>query len=164
MPTVPRTVIHVGVLIGVAAVSNSGRVRDLTLLDALGWAPGDRTTTDLRDDAILLQRHPTGPHRINSRREAFLPAGARTLLGITANSRVLLAADPAHDLLTIYPCTLVATLLTYHHQFESTAPTASRLDRPASRPNTQPPPFSATEPAAAPAGRLPVVSIQGEKP
>jgi len=164
MPTVPGTTTCAGVVIGVAAVSHSGRVRDLTLLDALGWAPGDRTTIGLRDGAILLQRHPKGPHRINNRREAFLPAGARALLGITANTRVLLSANPAHDLLAIYPCALVATLLTDlhsdHHEHRTgrnehgpTASSAGRPDRPAASTDTQPPQTGAS-------AWLPVVSIQ----
>lgn len=169
MPTLPRPVTHAGVLIGVAAVSHSGRVRDLPLLDALGWAPGDRTTTDLQDGTILLHRHPTGPHRINNRREAFLPAGARALLGIAANTRVLLAADPAHDVLAIYPCTLVASLLTDHQNTHRTRspehePTTHRPHHPASRPNTKPMQTDATEPARTPVGRLPVVSIRGDRP
>lgn len=168
MPTLPRTLTHGGVLIGVA-VSHSGRVRDLTLLDALGWAPGDRTTTDIQDGAILLQRHPTGPHRINNRREAFLPAGARALLGIAANTRVLLAADPTRDILAIYPDTLVAAILTDHQNTHRTRsqghePTAHRPDHPAFRPDTQPMQTDATEPARTLVGRLPVVSIRGDTP
>ena len=43
MPSVPTRRHDAQFLVGVAAVSHSGRVRDQVLFDALEWAPGDRT-------------------------------------------------------------------------------------------------------------------------
>lgn len=108
LPTVPG---RVDLLLGVAAVSHSGRVRDQPLLDALGWTAGDLIAVEIRDSTLLLRRDPAGPYRINARGQVFLPAGARTLLGITANSRVALVAIPARNLLLVHPCVVVTALL-----------------------------------------------------
>jgi hypothetical protein len=80
VPALPTIRHATDLLIGVAAVSHSGRVRDQALLDALSWAPGDRHSVDLLDSTILVRRTPTGPYSINTRGQVFLPTGLRDLL------------------------------------------------------------------------------------
>jgi hypothetical protein len=98
-------------MIGVAAVSHSGRVRDQVLLDALGWSPGDRLRLTVLDSTLLLHRHPEGTQVINTRGQVFLPASTRALLRIADNDRVALVAAPRQGLLMVHPCAVIGALL-----------------------------------------------------
>jgi bifunctional DNA-binding transcriptional regulator/antitoxin component of YhaV-PrlF toxin-antitoxin module len=107
----PRVPADAGLLLGVAAVSHSGRVRDRVLINALGWQPGDRLRLDITNTAIMIRRDPQGRFSLNDRAQIFLPAGARAHFRIADNQRVTLLADPTHDLLSIYPCAVAAAVL-----------------------------------------------------
>jgi bifunctional DNA-binding transcriptional regulator/antitoxin component of YhaV-PrlF toxin-antitoxin module len=95
-----------------AGVDHSGRVRDRLVLAALGWEPGDRTDVTVRLRALVLRRVATGGVPIDARGRVFVPAGARALFAITTDDRVLLAADPRHGRLIVYPVRVLAALLT----------------------------------------------------
>lgn len=149
-------------MIGIAAVSHSGRVRDSAVMSALGWMPGDRIAVNPTADAVLLRRDPAAQHHMDDRGLVFLPATARAQLSIDANDRVVLVATRASNLLTVYPCTIVTSLLATIHTELATPPgqsphtttsTRRRLPRPA-QPIT----------AAAADTRLPVVVIQPDRP
>jgi hypothetical protein len=129
----PRTTHNSGLVIGIASVSHSGRVRDIAVMSALGWVPGDRIAVDLTADALLLRRDAAAAHRVDDRGLVFLPAGSRTLLGIADNTRVVLVAIPAKDLLAVYPCTVVTALLATLHTELTTPnpdPTGDTTDPP----------------------------------
>lgn len=128
MSPLPSVVGSAGLLIGVAAISHSGRVRDQALLEALGWAPGDRIVVDPQNSVIILRRYRTGAFKINRRRQVFLPAGARKLLNIADNARVVLVAVPAWDTLLVYPVTVVAQLLAHDNNLLHAGP-ATRQPR-----------------------------------
>ena len=98
-------------VLGMAAVDHSGRVRDRLVLAALGWQPGDPTDVTVRPRALVLRRVTNGGVPIDARGRVFLPAGARALFGVTVDERVLLAADPGRGLLIVYPVRVVAALL-----------------------------------------------------
>jgi hypothetical protein len=150
----PRTAHDSGLVIGIASVSHSGRVRDIAVMSALGWVPGDRIAVDLTTDALLLRRDAAAAHQVDDRGLVFLPAGSRTLLGIADNTRVVLVAIPAKDLLAVYPCTVVTALLATLHT-ELTTPTQTQ---PATPPTRRALPRPAT--ADTTATCLPVVAIQ----
>jgi hypothetical protein len=120
MPTLPTRQTELRddttLLVGVAAVSHSGRVRDQALFDALGWAPGDHLQLELLDALVLIRRTPTGTHQLNGRGQVFLPSAVRTLLGIADNERVLLAAIPDADLLIVHSCGIAAAALRAFYQ------------------------------------------------
>jgi hypothetical protein len=116
MPTLPTRQPDTKLLIGVAAVSHSGRVRDQALFDALGWIPGDRVRLELVDSLILIRRTPIGTHQVNSRGQVFLPAGLRGLLGIADNDRLVLAAVPSSDLLIVHSCRVAGAALHAFYQ------------------------------------------------
>jgi bifunctional DNA-binding transcriptional regulator/antitoxin component of YhaV-PrlF toxin-antitoxin module len=107
----PRVPPDAGLLLGVAAVSHSGRVRDRVLIYALGWQPGNRLRLDITDTAIVIRRAPDGRFSLNDRAQIFLPAGARAHFGIADNQRVALLADPTHGLLLVYTCAVVTAVL-----------------------------------------------------
>jgi hypothetical protein len=112
LPALPAITSDPGLVIGVAGVSHAGRVRDQVVLDALGWAAGDRLTSTVLDCTIVLRRHPEGSQVINTRGQVFLSAATRTLLRIAHTDRVLLAAVPQRGLLIVHPCDAVGALLT----------------------------------------------------
>ncbi|NKQ59378.1 hypothetical protein HFP15_41755 [Amycolatopsis sp. K13G38] len=111
MAPLPTVAGRVDLLLAVAAVSRSGRVRDCELLTALGWQPGDRTAVELLDSTIRVRHDPRGRYAINDRGQVFLPVGARKLLGISANTQVALIAFPEHDALLVHPCPVVTAVL-----------------------------------------------------
>jgi hypothetical protein len=80
---------------GVHALDDRGRVVSATLLDALGWAPGDRVGWRASDGRITLRPSEDGAVRVGTRR-FWLPAHARDLAGLTVGDQVLLAADTTH--------------------------------------------------------------------
>ncbi|NKQ59388.1 AbrB/MazE/SpoVT family DNA-binding domain-containing protein [Amycolatopsis sp. K13G38] len=126
MSPLPSAVASDRMLIGVAAISHSGRVRDHALIEALGWAPRDRIVVDPRNSVIILRRHNTGVSEINRRGQVFLPAGARKLLGIADNARVVLVAVTAWDTLLVYPATVVAQLLAHDASLLHAGPVVRR--------------------------------------
>src|SRR5437870_8415156 len=98
-------------VLGMAAVDHSGRVRDRLVLAALGWIPGDRTEVTVRPRALVLRRVTHGGVPIDARGRVFLPAGGRALFDIAADERVLLAADPRRGRLIVFPVRVLAALL-----------------------------------------------------
>lgn len=98
-------------VLGMAGVDHSGRVRDRLVLAALGWEPGDRTDVTVRPRALVLRRVTDGGVPIDARGRVFLPVGARALFAITVDDRVLLAADPRRGQLIVYALRVLVALL-----------------------------------------------------
>jgi hypothetical protein len=148
-----------GLVIGIAAVSHSGRVRDAAVMAALGWVPGDRIAVDLSPNVILLRRDRASTHQIDGRGLVYLPAGSRALLGIADNARLVLVAVPANDLLAVYPCAAVSALLaatrTELNTMSPPQPTPTRRPRPRSAPSHA---------SATTATHLPLAAIQPDTP
>jgi hypothetical protein len=70
------------VVVGVAAVDGSGRVRERTLLAALGWSGGDVLDIRIDRDIAVLHTAPHGYLRVDGRGQIALPCGCRAVLGI----------------------------------------------------------------------------------
>jgi hypothetical protein len=98
-----------GVVYGMGSIDRSGRLAEHTISTALAWQPGDHLTLTTGQHWAQLHRDPHGLLVVSSRAYLPLPAVARHRLGIQPNQRVLLAATPAADELTVYP------LSTLHH-------------------------------------------------
>ncbi|GAB3890378.1 hypothetical protein GCM10029964_061800 [Kibdelosporangium lantanae] len=98
-----------------ARLDSSGRVHDQTLLTALDWHPGQRVDITSMNDTIVVHANPAGLHTIGARGDLALPAAARALSGISANSRVVLAAIVDEKLLFVHPPATVARLLCTHY-------------------------------------------------
>jgi hypothetical protein len=92
---------------GVAAMDCNGRVADTAVIRALGW--GDGTRVDIREQSGLVvvtaDRH--GVFRLSGSGYLRLPATARHWCGLQPGDRVLLAAEPDQDRLTVYPPALL---------------------------------------------------------
>ncbi|GAA3249748.1 Scr1 family TA system antitoxin-like transcriptional regulator [Dactylosporangium siamense] len=89
----------------------SGRVSDRGLLHRLGWPPGRRIQFDIAPGAITATSTPTAGHTIGATGLLAIPAPVRQLCNLAAVAMVVLLADPAHDLLVVYPAQTVARLL-----------------------------------------------------
>ncbi|HEX5407758.1 MAG TPA: AbrB/MazE/SpoVT family DNA-binding domain-containing protein [Pseudonocardiaceae bacterium] len=92
-----------------ARVDSSGRVTDRSITTALHWHPGDRLTITAAVGAILVGRSYDGLTLLAVKSCITIPALLRRRHHIHTGDRVLLAADPGSDQLTIYP------LATLHH-------------------------------------------------
>ena len=99
------------VLLGVAVVDRSGRVRDRVLMDALGWAGGERLSLDVLPGSLVLRPDVDGSIRLDGRDQVVLPAGPRALIGIESGQRVVLAALPDSGVLVVHPVETVAAWL-----------------------------------------------------
>lgn len=102
------------IIIGVAAVDGSGRVRERTLFAALGWRRGESLDLHVVHNAAVLQPVPHGSVRIDGRDQLALPSGCRTVLGIRPGDRVVLAALPNHGILLVYPMSLATCWIRAH--------------------------------------------------
>lgn len=110
LPTMPTPPPDKSVVLGLAAVDHSGRVRDRVVLAALRWGPGDRINTSVRENSLLLRRAESGVS-IDARGRVFLPLAARSLLGIAVDERVVLVGAPQQQRLIMYPTGVFTTLL-----------------------------------------------------
>jgi hypothetical protein len=108
---VPKT----SLLVGVAVVDRSGRVRDRVLITALGWSTGDRLHCEVHSTALVLTFSPDGQHSIDSRDQVFIPAGARAVFGIGAGDRVVLVAAPEVGTLLVHPSAVIQDVLAHYY-------------------------------------------------
>jgi hypothetical protein len=99
------------VLLGVAVVDRSGRVRDRVLMDTLGWTDGERLSIDVQPGALVLRPDADSAIRMDARDQLVLPTGARALVGIVSGQRVVLAALPSVSVLVVHPVEAVAAWL-----------------------------------------------------
>ena len=102
------------ILIGVATLDGSGRVRERTLLTALGWNRGDCLEVRIAQNAAVLWSALHGCLRIDGRDQIALPSGCRAMLRIKPGERTLLAALPDREMLLVYPMPLAASLIRTH--------------------------------------------------
>jgi hypothetical protein len=102
------------ILIGVATLDGSGRVRERTLLAALGWGRDERLEIRIAQNAAVLWSAPHGYLCIDGRDQIALPSGSRAMLGMKPGERTLLAALPDLGMLLVYPMPLAASLIRTH--------------------------------------------------
>jgi hypothetical protein len=100
---------------GMARVDDSGRVSNRSTIQALGWRCGDRLQVTLVAGSVLVHRDPGGAFVMPSKPYVVLPAGVRHRSGVRAGEQVLLAADPAHDVLVVHPLAVLDSMLVAYH-------------------------------------------------
>ncbi|ONI79610.1 hypothetical protein ALI144C_22770 [Actinosynnema sp. ALI-1.44] len=96
-------------------IDSSGRISDRAVTEALGWQIGDRLTLTGTPGVVIARRDPTGMIAFGHKPYLTIPAVLRTRCGLSTGDRVLLAATPDEDLLTVYP------LGTVHQAIRSSA-------------------------------------------
>jgi hypothetical protein len=88
---------------GTATMDCNGRVAEVAVIGALGWAPGTRLNIREIGGLVLITADGTGVFGLNAHSNLRLPAIVRHRCGLVAGDRVLLAAEPARGLLVVYP-------------------------------------------------------------
>lgn len=100
---------------GMARVDASGRVSNRSTIQALDWRCGDRLQVTLVGGSVLVHRDPGGAFVMPSKPYVVLPAAVRHRSGVRSGEQVLLAADPAHDVLVVHPLAALDSMLVAYH-------------------------------------------------
>jgi hypothetical protein len=107
---------RVGSLVyGMGKIDTWGVVSNRDTVQALGWAPGDRLQIALVGRSVVVHRDPAGVFAIGPKPYLVLPATVRHRSGVCPGERVLLAADPHHDVLVVHPLAALDTMITLYH-------------------------------------------------
>jgi hypothetical protein len=93
----------VDVLYGFALLDRDGRFHARRVAASLGWLIGARLTAASRGPAIAITPNPAGRLSLNNEWHLRLPLALRASRHLAAGTGVLLAADPGHDELVVYP-------------------------------------------------------------
>ncbi|GAB3889848.1 hypothetical protein GCM10029964_060300 [Kibdelosporangium lantanae] len=93
----------VDVVYGMGRLDSSGRVADQVIPRVLRWHSGDRLTVTGTPEVITAHRDPAGMVTLGRKPYITIPAVLRDRCGLRAGDRVLLAATPADNTLTVYP-------------------------------------------------------------
>lgn len=96
------------VVLGVAAVDGSGRLRERAVLAALGWGHGDALDIHLAGNIAVLHATSHGHLHVDARDQIALPGGCRAMLGITPGDRVVLAALVTRKIALVCPMAIAA--------------------------------------------------------
>lgn len=100
----------------IAAVDDRGRLAEHTLVNALGWQPGQRLRIEtLSTTALAMTPDTDGLLPIARRRHLPLPAGVRRWCVIRPGDRVLLAANPQRQLLLVHTMAALDAMITSFH-------------------------------------------------
>jgi hypothetical protein len=92
-----------GVVYGMGRLDPSGRISEITVTTALGWHAADHLAYRPLPRTVEIRRDPTGLATLSPRGLLPIPAAVRNRYGLEPGDRVLLAATPATDQLTLYP-------------------------------------------------------------
>lgn len=102
------------IIVGVAAIDRSGRVRERAVLAALAWGLGEVLDIRIIRDVAILRVARKGCIRVDGRDQIALPAGCRTILGIKPGDRVVFAALPARGVGLIYSMSVASGWIRAH--------------------------------------------------
>jgi hypothetical protein len=114
LPVVP-TPRSSSVVYGLAAVDCRGRVADHAIIAALSWLPGTRLDIHESRGLLLVRPDAHGVFSVTNQGHLRLPAAVRHCCGLLPGDRVLLAADPARDVLIVHPPAVLDDLLAARH-------------------------------------------------
>ncbi|MTD59096.1 AbrB/MazE/SpoVT family DNA-binding domain-containing protein [Amycolatopsis pithecellobii] len=98
-------------VVGMARVDRTGRVREWSVFDALGWRPGRRLRLEILDEVIVFVADPIGHHRVDERGAVTLPAAARQMCGIERGPALLLIGKPGERTLFVHSAKILTRLL-----------------------------------------------------
>ncbi|WP_254896824.1 hypothetical protein [Amycolatopsis sp. Hca4] len=104
-----------GPRLSIALMDGGGRLQDRGAVAALGWNPGDRLLITLVRTTVVIRRRPDGVFVMPRKPYVALPAPVRRGCGALAGSRLLLVADPVHDVLIVHPEAAVQAMLRTFH-------------------------------------------------
>ncbi|MFI1996997.1 hypothetical protein [Actinoplanes sp. NPDC020271] len=110
LPTVPELPRR-DVVFGYSAMDHTGRIIDKLIMASLGWKPGLKVGSDVREGLIVIapgagQRM----RRLGERCQVSVPARVRQACRIEGPERVLLAGFPRRQVLLVHPAALLGHL------------------------------------------------------
>ncbi|HKS44298.1 MAG TPA: hypothetical protein VJT49_04125 [Amycolatopsis sp.] len=104
-------------VVGMARVDRTGRVRERSVFDALGWRPAQRLRLEIRGEVIVLVADPAGRHRVDKRGAVTLPAAARQMCGIERGPALVLTGIRCNQTLLVHTAEILTRLLAdFHHE------------------------------------------------
>ncbi|HET6290891.1 MAG TPA: hypothetical protein VFG15_29610 [Amycolatopsis sp.] len=98
-----------------ARVDASDRVQNRDSVDLLGWSRGDTLLVTVLEMSVVFQRRTDGSVAMTAKPYVVIPAAARARCFLHAGARVLVAADPAQDVLVVHSPTSVERMLLMFH-------------------------------------------------
>ena len=114
-----------GPRLSIALMDGGGRLQDRGAVAALGWSQGDRLLITIVRTSVVIRRRPDGVFVMPRKPYVALPAPVRRGCGALAGSRLLLVADPVHDVLIVHPEAAVQAMLrTFHTSLAAPEETA----------------------------------------
>jgi hypothetical protein len=103
---VPSRAVH-----SIRPIDTNGRVVDKAIVGALDWHPGDLLAWRVAGGLVLITRPGHGKRGVTKYGHISIPAAVRHAAGIRIRERALLAADPDHALLVVYPARVLDDIL-----------------------------------------------------
>jgi hypothetical protein len=100
---------------GMGKIDTWGVVSNRDTIQALDWTPGDRLHIALVGGSVVVHRDSAGVFAMGSRPYLVLPAAVRQRSGVRPGERVLVAADPRHDVLVVHPLAALDTMIAAYH-------------------------------------------------
>lgn len=111
---------------GMGKIDAWGVVSNRSTIDALGWTTGDHLHIVLVGESVVAHRDDTGAFAMGTKPYLVLPAAVRHRSGLRARDRVLVAADPNHDVLVVHPLAALDTMITAYHASLTTVGSSDR--------------------------------------
>jgi hypothetical protein len=106
---------HADLRYGLGCIDPSGRVAAKPLLADLGWAAGQTLTITALRSALVVHPDAAGVFAIADPKHLVLPARVRRRCGLSRHDQVLLAADPAHQVLVVHPASALDAMISQYH-------------------------------------------------
>lgn len=107
---------------GMGKIDTWGVVSNQDTIHALGWTHGDHLHIAVLGGSVVAHRDPAGVFAMGPKPYLTLPAAVRHRSGVRPGDRVLVAADPHHDVLVVHPLTALDTMIaTYHAALTTTS-------------------------------------------
>jgi hypothetical protein len=99
----------------IGTVDASGRVRDQSIVEAMGWTAGQTLTITASAGAVIIRRDPRGVFTVATTLHLTIPGPLRTRYHLTGSDRVLLVAARAYDTILVYTMALLHQSLAERH-------------------------------------------------
>jgi hypothetical protein len=105
----------VPMLYAIGKIDASGRVRDQSIIEMMGWKAGQRLTMTASAGAVIIRRDPRGLFTLAVTSHLTIPGQLRTRYHLHHSDRVLLVAARAYDTVLIYTMGLLHQTLAERH-------------------------------------------------